>query len=156
MAEQKINHIVRIANTDLVGNKAIRIALTKIKGVGNMYANMVCKLADINREKKAGLLDEKEITRLNDAVVNVSDKVPLWMKNRRNDIETGEDKHIITGDLHYTKEQDLRRLKKIRSYIGSRHAAGLPARGQRTQSNFRRNKGKAVGVKKKSGKSGRV
>ena len=44
---------------------------------------------------------------------------------------------------------DLRRLKKIKSNRGLRHQWGLPVRGQRTKSNFRRSKGKAVGVKRK-------
>ncbi|MEK6867257.1 MAG: 30S ribosomal protein S13, partial [Nanoarchaeota archaeon] len=39
-------------------------------------------------------------------------------------------------------------LKKIKAYRGMRHAAGLPTRGQRTRSNFRKNKGKTVGVMK--------
>ena len=61
------------------------------------------------------------------------------------------------GDLIFSKQQDVRRLQKIKSYRGLRHAANLPLRGQRTKSNFRRNKGKAVGVKRKKGsKSGRV
>ncbi|MBN2368362.1 30S ribosomal protein S13 [Candidatus Woesearchaeota archaeon] len=156
--EQKIKHIVRIANTDLKGEKAISVALTRIRGVGTMFSNMVCKISGIDGSKKAGLLDAREIERLTDIISNPEKyKVPEWMMNRRQDIETGDDKHIITGDLQFTEQQDVRRLQKIRSYRGFRHASGLPSRGQRTKSNFRRNKGKAVGVKKKSGaKSGRV
>ncbi len=150
MAEE-VKHIVRIANTDLVGEKALRVALTKIKGIGVMYSNMVCRMAHVNIDKKTGLLSSTEIDRLNDVLLH-SDKysIPDWMKNRRKDYETGKTIHLITSDLDFTKEQDLRRLKKIKSYRGLRHIAGLTTRGQRTKSNFRRNKGKVVGVKRKA------
>ena len=67
--------------------------------------------------------------------------------NRRKDFETGKDAHYITTDLDMKKEFDVRRLKKIRSYRGLRHALGQPTRGQRTRSHFRK-RGKTVGVQK--------
>ena len=157
MAE-KLKHIVRIANTDLRGDKAIVVALTRVKGVGYMYANMACSMADIDINTKAGALTGKDLEKLTEIIENPQKHdVPAWMMNRRNDRETGEDKHLLTGDLQYVQQQDIRRLQKIKSYRGFRHAAGLPVRGQRTKGNFRRNKGKAVGVKRKAGaKSGRV
>lgn len=156
--EQKAKHIIRVANTDLIGKKAIGVAMKKIPGIDVMFSNMVCKIANVDINKKAGLLNTNEVTRINEVIANPEKyNVPSWMMNRRKDYETGKDKHIITGDLQYIKQQDLRRLKKIKSYRGLRHQAGLPLRGQRTKSNFRRNKGKAVGVKRRKGsKSGRV
>lgn len=153
-----VKHIIRIANTDLIGNKAIGVALTKIKGLSHLYSSMVCRIAGIDTYKKAGLLDNREVDKINDILSNPTKyKIPGWMMNRRKDYETGKDMHIVGGDLHFAEEQDLRRLKKIRSYRGFRHAAGLPVRGQRTKSNFRKNKGKAVGVKRRSSaKAGRV
>ncbi|MEK6916685.1 MAG: 30S ribosomal protein S13 [Nanoarchaeota archaeon] len=154
--EQKIKHLVRIANTDIVGNKAIVVSMTKIKGVGYMFANAICKLAHIDIDTKAGLLTDTEVSRLEGFLKN-PEKLPSWMLNRKKDYDTGEDKHLILGDLTYTNQQDVRRMQKVRSYKGVRHASGLPLRGQRTKSNFRRNKGKVVGVKKKAGaKGGRV
>ena len=82
--------------------------------------------------------------------------VPLWLLNRRKDPETNEDKHIITDDMRFIQENDVKILKKIKSYKGVRHMHGLPTRGQRTKSNFRRNKGNVIGVKRKKGKSGRT
>jgi len=70
------------------------------------------------------------------------------MKNRRSDPETGEEKHLVGTDLDMKKDFDIRRMKKIRSYRGIRHTSGLPVRGQRTRSNFRK-KGQAVAVKRK-------
>jgi small subunit ribosomal protein S13 len=150
MAED-VKHIVRIANTDLIGEKTLKVGLTKIKGIGVMYSNMVCRLANVNIEKKVGLLTSTEIERLNN-VLQHPDKYPIpdWMMNRRKDWETGKTTHIIANDLDFTHEQDMRRLKKIKSYRGLRHMVGLTVRGQRTKSNFRRNKGKVVGVKRKA------
>jgi len=157
MAE-KISHIVRIANTDILGKKPLVVSLTKIKGVGMMYSNMICKLANLDRNMVAGTLTKEESERLTDILMNPNKyDIPSWMKNRQADHETGEDEHIITGKLQFIRDQDIRKMKKIRSYRGVRHMSGLPTKGQRTKSNFRRNKGKAVGVKRKSGsKSGRV
>ena len=147
---QEYQHFVRIMNTDLDGKKSIKQGLTKIRGISIMYSNMVCKLADVDMDKKTGLLSQAEIERINDVILNPDKyKVPVWMRNRRNDYETGVTKHLFTSDLDFAREQDLRRLKKIKSYRGVRHTAGLTVRGQRTKSNFRRNKGKVVGVMRK-------
>ncbi len=146
-------HIVRIVNTDLDGNTPIRHALTKIKGVGYMFANGICNVAMIEKTKKTGHLSDDEIKRLEDIVKNpAKHSIPVWMLNRRKDFETGVDRHIVASDLGFIQNNDIRRLKRIKSYRGMRHAFGLPVRGQRTRSNFRRNKGKVMGVKRKSKK----
>ncbi len=51
MTEQKIKHLVRIANTDLIGTKAVLYAMRKIKGVNYMFANMALNIANINTAK---------------------------------------------------------------------------------------------------------
>ena len=51
-AKEEFKHLVRIVNTDLDGNKHISIALKKIKGVGFMFSNMVCSIANIDGRKK--------------------------------------------------------------------------------------------------------
>lgn len=147
-AQDSFKHIVRIANTDLPGNKKILYTLRKIKGVGFMFANVACNVSGVSHEKKTGDLDEDEIRKL-DSVIRepVKFNIPCWMFNRRKDYETGEDKHIILGNIKFITDNDIKRLKKIKSYRGIRHALGLPVRGQRTKSNFRRNKGKvSLGV----------
>ena len=146
--KQDFKHIVRVSQVDLVGEKQLRFALTKIKCSGINLANVICTLSNVSRTKKAGYLTEGEVASLN-MVIDTPDKIPNWMYNRRKDMETGEDKHLLKGTLSFTKENDLKRLKKIKSIRGLRHQKGLPVRGQRTRSNFRRSKGKVVGVKKK-------
>ena len=143
-------HIVRIANVDLPGNKPIRIALSAIKGVGVTLADAACSIAKVARDHKTGNLTSEEVEKINAIISNPSQYgVPAWMLNHRKDFETGEDKHYLSGNLHFVQENDLKRLKKIRSLRGIRHIRGLPVRGQRTRSNFRKGKGKVVGVAKK-------
>ena len=77
--------------------------------------------------------------------------LPAWMLNRRKDYESGEDKHVINAELKLSREFDIKRLQLIKSYRGLRHAWGLPVRGQKTRSNFR--KGSAIGVKKSKQKT---
>ena len=149
--QSSFKHIVRIANIDVQGNKAIRFALRKIKGVGINFANVVCSIAKVNKDTKAGNLKAEEVSRLNEIITNpAKNGIPTWMFNRRKDYESGDDKHILTGTLGFVKENDLKRLKKIKTLRGMRHQKGLPVRGQRTRANFRKSKGKVVGVRKKA------
>jgi len=157
MEQKDFKHIVRVVNTDIDGNKPIGMALRKIKGVNFMFANMVCSLAGVDKKKKTGYLLDEEVKKLDEVMKNPSKyNAPSWMFNRRKDYDDGIDKHLLTFDIGFTQDNDLKRLKKIKSYRGMRHAFGLPTRGQRTKSNFRRNKGKVTGVKRKKIKSGRT
>ncbi|PIN86460.1 30S ribosomal protein S13 [Candidatus Woesearchaeota archaeon CG10_big_fil_rev_8_21_14_0_10_44_13] len=155
MAETDFRHIVRIANTDLEGNKPIGHALMKIKGIGFMFANAICNSTGIDRNKRTGNLTEADIKKIDEIIRNPERyNLPVWLFNRRNDYDSGESKHLITSDIKFTVENDVKRLRMIKSYRGIRHSLGLPVRGQKTRSNFRKNKGNVLGVKraKKTGK----
>lgn len=148
MAE--IRRLVRLANTDLNGDKAIFQALRKIKGISFMYSNAVCFMAGIDRHMKAGELTEAQIKKTEEIMKNPERfGCPKWMLNRKKDPETGQDMHLIMTDLEFAQEMDVKMMKKVKSYKGLRHQWGLPVRGQRTRSNFRKNKGKGLGVTKK-------
>ena len=149
MEEQKkdFNYIVRIVNADLDGNKPIIQALRKIKGVSFMFANAVCRLTGVDTTQKTGYLNEEDIKKIEEVLKNpLKFNTPFWMLNRKKNPEDGNDKHLLGADLKFTQENDIRFMKKVRSYKGIRHSFGLPVRGQRTKSNFRRNKGKVMGV----------
>jgi small subunit ribosomal protein S13 len=149
--KQEFNPLVRIANVDIKGEKALLYGLTRIKGVSFSFATAVCNVSGLDRTKKIGYLDQKEIEQLVNILENPKEHgFPLWMLNRLGDYETGEDKHLLTGDIKFTKDNDIRRLQRIKSRRGLRHAWKLPVRGQRTKGNFR--KGSALGVKRKKGK----
>lgn len=116
-----------------------------------MYANMALSVSGIDKAKKTGDLSESEVTKIDEILKNPSKyHVPIWLFNRRNDVETGEDKHLLGSDLTLEKDNDLKRMKKIKTYKGLRHQWGLTVRGQRTKSNFRKNKGKGLVAKKKT------
>lgn len=156
--DTEFKHLVRIANTDVKGNKQVLYALTKTKGVSVMLANAICRKAKVSLTKKAGYLSDEEIKALEGVISDpLRAGIPVWMANRRKDYESGDDKHVMLSNLDFTREMDIKRKKKTKSYVGLRHQWGLPVRGQKTRSNFRRNKGKgSLGVQKKKARSGRV
>jgi small subunit ribosomal protein S13 len=153
---RELRLLVRILNTDVRGEKHVLYALTRIKGVNVMYANAVLKRAQVSPTMKAGYLTEKDIAAIEHIIQKpVSSGLPHWLLNRRKDVETGEDMHLITSNLDFTHEMDLKRLKKTKSYKGMRHSWGQPVRGQRTKANTRKNKGKgSLGVQKKKSPQG--
>lgn len=156
--KQELKYFVRIANTDLDGNKPICQSLTKIKGVKFMFSNAICNAAAIQKTKRTGYLTDDEAGRIDEIIREpLKFGIPLWLFNRKNDPEDGANKHLTGATLTFIQDNDIKMMKKIRSYKGVRHMLGLPVRGQRTKSNFRKNKGKVLGVKKKEGvKAGRV
>jgi small subunit ribosomal protein S13 len=142
----EIKAIIRILSTDLDGTKPVYKALRKIKGISFMFSNAICNHLGIDKAKKAGALSPQEVQRI-EALIESPKELPVWLLNRRNDVETGESVHLTTAKLKLAKESDLKRMKKVKSYKGLRHAWALPVRGQRTKSHFR--KGRKVGVVKK-------
>jgi len=159
MEEKKdnIRYIVRIAGKDLDGSLPIERSLTAIKGVSQRMAKNVA----IAFEKKTGVLLETPIGKLTDeqdkTLENVllnpkANNIPTWTYNRQRDLETGENIHLVTNELEFSKRQDLQRLSEIKSYRGLRNAWGLTVRGQRTRSTHR-GKGGVVGVLKKDAKA---
>jgi small subunit ribosomal protein S13 len=142
--------IVRILSKDIEGNMTLYAGLTKIKGISWAFANAICHVLGLDKNKKIGSLTEAEIKKITDFVKNPN--LPNYIINRRKDRDTGEDKHLVGTDLELRKEFDIKRLKQIKSYRGFRHSSGLPMRGQRTKGNFRKNRKKGVGIKKKNKK----
>ncbi len=160
--EQKTSHapekekyedrLVRILSKDIEGKSTVYHGLTKIKGISWGMSNAICKMLKIDKRKKIGSLTPDEIKKITDFMAGGKPKLPAYLLNRKKDFESGENRHLFGTDLELQHEFDIKRLKKIRSYRGYRHAMGLPARGQRTRSHFRKNRGKATGIKKKEKK----
>jgi len=159
--EQKINQnpklvkkeeqrLIRILSKDIEGNLNVYVGLTKIKGISWGVSNAICKVLKINKSKKISELTKEEIDKIN--IFSENPDLPNYLMNRKNDRETGKNKHLVGSHLELQKDLDLGRLKKIKSYKGVRHSLGLPVRGQRTRSHFRKNRRKSVGIKKKENK----
>lgn len=140
-------YLVRIINTDLDGKKPLTAALTYVPGVSHRLANVIAKETGIDPKQRIGKLSDEELQKVVAAIEGVQDVVPVWMLNRRKDIESGEDRHMVGSEITIMLREDLNRLKKIRSWRGHRHERKLPTRGQRTKNNGRF--GGAVGVQRK-------
>lgn len=146
-AMKGMKQIMRLAETNVDGSLPVRKSILKIRGVGYMMANAISHVSGFG-DKILAELSEKDQKTLEDMILNPhKHNIPSWMYNRRKDPATGEDKHIAVSTLQLAKKMDIDGMKKIRSYKGVRHSHGLPVRGQRTRSSFR--KGKTVGVSKK-------
>ena len=141
--------LVRIAMTDIPGKIAVYAGLTRVKGISWTISSAVCKKLNIDKKRKISTLSEQEIEKITSFIKNP--QLPSGLLNRRKDFETGVDKHLITTELDLSREFDVRRMKKIRSYKGVRHMLGQPVRGQRTRAHFR--KGRSVGVTRTKVKS---
>ena len=158
MAEEKKQkpeehvRIIRILAKDIRGDKDIYSGLTLVKGISWSFSNVVCKKLGIDKRKKIEDLSKDDIEKIENFIKTA--EVPGFLVNRRKDLDTGEDKHLNGSDLDLQKDFDIKKMKKMKSYKGVRHNAGLPVRGQRTKSNFRKNrkKGGTVGVSKKGAK----
>ncbi len=153
---KEFKQIVRIGGADIAGAKPIYHALRRIKGVSYGFSNAVCTVLNLDKKKRIGDLSDGELKQVEDVLNNpIKYNIPSWMLNRRQDYDEGVDKHLISTDVKFRREFDIKRLKSIRAYRGMRHALGLPVRGQKTRSHFR--KGSTVGVKKRPGmKKGKV
>ena len=119
---------MRIAGINIPKEKKILFSLRYIYGVGPTLAEKVLKKAKID-----GDLRTKDLT------PEQEDKLRAIV----------EKEHVTEGDLRREVGANIKRLKDVKCYRGIRHHLRLPLRGQRTKSNFRRNKGKASGVNKK-------
>jgi small subunit ribosomal protein S13 len=140
--------VVRLVNTDLDGEKKVFYALRKIKGVSYSMAKAICNVAGIDPNEKLGALDENALEKLKDVIKDPAKHgVPVWILNRRKDRESGSDMHVSGVDVKVSEKFDIKDMIDKKSYKGVRHMLGLPVRGQRTKSSFR--KGKTVGVVRK-------
>ena len=145
--DDDFRYIIRLANTDINGEKTIVMGLTQIKGIGRHLAFIITDKVGIDRSIKIGDLNDQQIEKIKVAIEEITNYTPGWMLNHRKEIDTGKDIHLISSDVDMRLRDDVNLLKMIRCYRGIRHESGLPVRGQRTRANNR--KGLALGVSKK-------
>jgi len=146
---EEFRHILRITDTDVDGTLKAPFALRKIRGISLNLANAILKKAGINPDVRAGFLTETQVEKIEEIIKDPTKfGLPNWLLNRRKDVETGKDTHLITADLVLRNKMDIEQMKEIKSWRGYRHSYGLKVRGQRTKTTGR--SGKALGVKKKA------
>ncbi len=91
-------HILRILGTNVDGKQKVMYAMTAIKGVGRRFSNIVCKKADVDMDKRAGELTQKEMDDLVNVIQNPLEyKIPQWMLNRRKDFKDGKTSQISSN-----------------------------------------------------------
>ena len=121
--------MARIAGIDLP-NKAVKIALTYLYGIGNVSAVEICEKTKIDPNVRMNTLSTDELTVLRQEI---------------------EENYKVEGRLRTETALNIKRLMDIGCYRGLRHRKGLPVRGQKTKTNARTRKGakKTVSRKKK-------
>jgi len=117
--------MARILGVDLPRNKEMRIAIRSIYGVGAKLAVDVLNSSGIELTRNSNDISEEEVQAI------------------RNVLESG---FSVEGDLRREVGLNIKRLKDMGCYRGLRHRRGLPVRGQRTHTNARTRKGKAVAI----------
>jgi small subunit ribosomal protein S13 len=122
--------VPRVAGIDIPEKKKILFAMQYIHGIGPKFAMDILTEAGVNIDQRAGEVDEQKLAQIN-AIIDAN--------------------YLVEGALRRKVQQDIQRLKDIKSYRGDRHRKGLPVRGQRTQSNARTRKGKKKTVAGKKG-----
>lgn len=142
---REFNYIVRLHGSNLDGTKLLPYALCDLKGVGIRVSKTMIKKLGLDPSLRLGTLPEADVRRLEEILDNpASGGIPNWMLNRRKDLETGKDVHLLGSDLTLRVRDDIDLMKETRSWKGNRHARGLKVRGQRTKTAAR--KGRSVGV----------
>jgi len=127
------------------GNAKVEYGLTQIKGIGRRFAQAIVRLANVSPEMRIGAISEKDLNRLEEIIIDpVGNGIPNWMVNRKKDLRTGEDRHLLGNQLEISVKRDIDRMKRNKSYKGVRHHLHLKVRGQRTKSTGRH--GLVVGV----------
>ena len=123
------------------------IGLTQIKGLGYSFATAILDTLKINPNSNIGNLTEENVQAIEKLITDpIASNFPIWFLNRRKDIETGANLHLLTSDIPFTLRNDIERERISASWRGYRHLSGLKVRGQRTRTSGR--KGGAVGVAK--------
>jgi len=117
--------MARISGVNIPTAKKIHIALTYIYGIGPKIATELCDQASIDKSKRVSELNDDELNKIREII---------------------DQKHMVEGDLRRKVSMDIKRLNDLGCYRGLRHRKKLPVRGQRTHTNARTRKGKAVAI----------
>ena len=117
--------MARISGVNIPTNKKINIALSYIFGIGQKRAGDICIKTSIDQSKRVNQLNDEEVNKIRELV---------------------ESNYSVEGDLRRKISINIKRLTDLGCYRGLRHRKKLPVRGQRTHTNARTRKGKAVAI----------
>lgn len=117
--------MARIAGVNIPTNKRVEIALTYIHGIGRTAATGICEKLNFPRERRVSELTDAEVIQIRELI---------------------DADFMVEGDLRREVSMNIKRLMDLKTYRGLRHRNKLPVRGQRTSTNARTRKGKAVAI----------
>ena len=146
---QEYKHIVRVASADIDGQENLLQGLTKIKGVGLRISKTIINQLQLDPSQRLGYITDETIAGIEQIIKDpVAAGLPDWYVNRPRDRMSGKMMHLIGSDLDFAHRNDIDRLRRIKSWRGTRHTLGLKVRGQHTRTTGRG--GMAVGVSRKN------
>mgnify|MGYP001476681645 FL=1 len=117
--------MARIAGVNIPSNKKLEIALTYIFGIGRKFSKLICSSTNVDGNKRVNTLTEGEVIKIREYIDN---------------------NYTVEGDLRREISTNIKRLTDLGCYRGLRHRHKLPVRGQRTHTNARTRKGKAIPI----------
>ena len=117
--------MARIAGVNVPSSKRLVIALTYIYGIGKKFSNQICASVGIDKNKRVNDLTEDETIKIREFI---------------------DKSFVVEGDLRRSVSTNIKRLTDLGCYRGLRHRNKLPVRGQRTHTNARTRKGKAIPI----------
>ena len=117
--------MARLAGVNVPSNKRLVIALSYIFGIGKKFSNDICESVNIDKNKRVNSLTEDEIIKIRECI---------------------DKNYVVEGDLRRSVSSNIKRLTDLGCYRGLRHRNKLPVRGQRTHTNARTRKGKAIHI----------
>ncbi len=117
--------MARIAGVNIPSQKRVEIALRYIYGIGPKYSKEICEKVGIVETTRVFQLTDEEVLKIRTAI---------------------DSDYQVEGDLRREVSMNIKRLQDLGCYRGLRHRKRLPVRGQRTHTNARTRKGKAVAI----------
>ena len=117
--------MARIAGVNIPTNKRVTVSLRYIFGIGPTKAQGICIKLNIPDDRRVNQLSDDEVLRIRELI---------------------DREYQVEGDLRRSNAMNIKRLMDLGCYRGLRHRRGLPVRGQRTHTNARTRKGKAVAI----------
>lgn len=117
--------MARIAGVNIPTQKKVRIALTYIYGIGSHQSKLIIEKSGVDGDKRVHSLTDQEVLKIREII---------------------DADHKVEGDLRRDVSMNIKRLMDLGCYRGLRHRKGLPVRGQRTHTNARTRKGKAIPI----------
>jgi small subunit ribosomal protein S13 len=117
--------VARIAGVNIPTQKRVVIALQYIHGIGDRFAREICEKVKIPAERRVNQLTDAEVLQIREAI---------------------DRDYTVEGDLRRETSMNIKRLMDLGCYRGLRHRKKLPVRGQRTRTNARTRKGKAIAI----------